>query len=175
VSQSPIHVTILWLEINGVLKDITKSVNNNFFQRNQKEKITSNLLRTFYVFGKQHLSNFTSKHSKFLTHQNNSISNCSLPPWKPSFRPRTVHIEFIFDEVNLGQAYLRVNRFPPGNNLSTDINYSLISIFDMCERPHHPAHNHTLHPYLRFHLTWHMALGWYQRKDINLTHGRSSC
>lgn len=69
---------ILWLEINGVLKGITKSINNNFFQRNQKENITSNLLRTFNVFGKQHLGNYMSEHSKFLTHQNNSISNCSL-------------------------------------------------------------------------------------------------
>jgi hypothetical protein len=155
--KGQVTFNILWLEITDVLKCITKSTNNDFFQRNQKEKITSNLLRTFYVFGKQHLSNFTSKHSKFLTHPNNSISNCSLSPWKPGFRPRTVHNEFVFDEVKLGQVYLRVNRFPAGNNLSTNIYYSLISISDMRERPHQPAHNHTLHPYLRFHLTWPLA------------------
>jgi hypothetical protein len=71
---------------------------------------------------------------------------------EPQFRPRAVHSEFVFETVYLGQVYLRIIVFPAGNNLPTNIKYSLISISDMWERPHQPAHNHTLHPYLRFHL-----------------------
>jgi hypothetical protein len=70
----------------------------------------------------------------------------------PGFRPRTVHSGFAFEKVYLGQVYLSIIEFPAGNNLSTNINSSLLSISDMCERPHQTVNTHTFSPQLSFHL-----------------------
>jgi hypothetical protein len=36
-----------------------------------------------------------------------------LPPRRPGFDPELVHVEFVVDEVALGQVFLRVLRFSP--------------------------------------------------------------
>jgi hypothetical protein len=77
-------------------------------------------------------------------HENLKSYNCNLYPQSPGFRPATTNRELAFEKVNFGQVYLQIIGFLAGNNISTNINYSMISIFDMCVKSHIIQHIHTL-------------------------------
>jgi hypothetical protein len=46
-----------------------------------------------------------------------------LPPQRPGFDPRSVHVGFVVDKVALGQGFLRVLRFSPVNFIPPVLHY----------------------------------------------------
>jgi hypothetical protein len=46
-----------------------------------------------------------------------------LPPWRPGFNHRSVHVGFVVDKVTLGQVFLQVLRFSPVNFIPPVLHY----------------------------------------------------
>jgi hypothetical protein len=76
----------------------------------------------------------------------------AVSPWPLTseawFAPGSIHVGFVVDNVTLGQAFLRVLRFPPANIIPPLLHIHPSPPHEVCHSSDQAAHYHHLGPKL---------------------------